>query len=460
MKNRLRGWHDCDIKFMRPTQSLRSFFGLVAAGCILFVCPPLLAQTEKASTNYVFTVATERADAIYQQGETVTFNVKLLLDQQPVKDAEVQWTTSKDGVPPNKSGQLKLANGAGTVTGQLDEAGFLQCRMTFRTPSNRTLTAVGGAGVDPLQIKPSLPVPADFDAFWAAQKRKLAGAPVNPRLTPVSSPQSGLDCFDLQADSIGAPVSGYFAKPAGAAPKSLPIILTVHGAGVRSSSLSGAAGWAKQGFLALDINAHGIPNGKSNEFYTSLASGELRGYPARGRESRETVYFLGMYLRLVRALDFLTAQPEWDGRTVVVHGSSQGGAQSIVAAGLDSRVTFFAAGVPAMCDHTGVAVGRVNGWPKLVPNGPDGKPDANVLEAARYYDAMNFATRTQAAGILTVGFIDTTCPPTSVYAAYNALTGPKEIFNDPPSTHTVSPKAGQAMSGAILRHVEAKRKAK
>ena len=73
-----------------------------------------------------------------------------------------------------------------------------------------------------------------------------------------------------------------------------------------------------------------------------------------------------MSLRLVRALDFLTAQPEWDGRTVVVHGSSQGGYQSLVAAGLDPRVTFFAAGIPGGCDHTGFKAGRVNGCPKLI----------------------------------------------------------------------------------------------
>jgi cephalosporin-C deacetylase-like acetyl esterase len=219
--------------------------------------------------------------------------------------------------------------------------------------------------------------------------------------------------------------------------------------------LGGPARWAREGFLALDINAHGIPNGKPDPFYEALANGDLKGYPARGRESRDTVYFLGMFLRVMRAIDFLTAQPEWDGRTLVVHGSSQGGAQSFVAAGLDSRVTFIAAGLPAMCDHTGAAAGRISGWPKLVPNGADGKPDPTVLEAARYYDAMNFATRTRAAGIVTVGFIDTTCPPTSVYAAYNALKGKKEIFNDLPSTHKVSAEAGAAMRNAILRHVEA-----
>jgi cephalosporin-C deacetylase len=411
------------------------------------------AATPQPQNAYKLTVTSDHADALYKVGETVTFTIQLKGGNDPV-DAELPWTLSKDGVPPIRTGNVKLANGSATVTGKLDEPGFLQCRVTYRIPGSTNLTATGGAGFDPLQIKPSLPVPDDFDAFWAAQKKQLAAVPVNARLISVTSTVANVDAFDLQADSIGAPVSGYFCKPKDAQLKSLPIILTVHGAGVRSSSLGGAAGWASKGFLALDINAHGLPNGKPDEFYSDLAKGELKDYRIRGKESRDTIYFRGMFLRLVRALDFLTAQPEWDGRTVVVHGSSQGGAQSIVAAGLDSRVTFFAAGVPAMCDHTGVAAGRINGWPQFLPKAGTAKPQPNELEAVRYYDAMNFATRAKAAGIFTVGFIDTTCPPTSVYAAFNALPGKKEIFNDPPSTHAVSAKAGDAMRKAILKHVE------
>jgi cephalosporin-C deacetylase len=424
----------------------------------VFVSWPLwAAQSTNPASAYVLSVATDRPEAIYRQGEKIVFNFKLIHDGKPVEEAVVQWTISKDGVPPTSKGELRLTNGAGTVTGKLDEPGFLQCRASFRATEKETATAIGGAGVDPLQIKPSLPVPEDFDAFWTAQKKKLAAVPMNARLTPVKSSKGGVDCFDLKADSVGAPVSGYFARPLDAKPKSLPIMLTVHGAGVSSSSLGGTASWAKKGFLALDLNAHGIPNGEPEKYYADLFVGELKNYYLRGRESRETIYFLGMFLRLVRAFDFLTAQPEWDGRTVIVHGSSQGGAQSLVAAGLDSRVTFFAAGVPAMCDHTGGAVGRISGWPKLVPNGPDGKPDANVLQVARYFDAMNFATRTHAAGIVTVGFIDGVCPPTSVYAAYNALIGKKEIFNDPPSPHNVGEGAKEAMRRAISEHVEARR---
>ena len=423
---------------------------------ILVALVALVTTWASASTNYTLCVTADRPDAIYKQGETVTFTIKLQLDKQPVDGAQVSWILSKDGVPPTTNGKVKLAGGSATVTGKLDEPGFLQCRASFAGPDKIARFALGGAAIDPLKIKPSMPVPADFDEFWAAQKKKLAAVPVNPRLTPVKWPTKDVDCFDLQADSVGAPVSGYFARPAGAKPKSLPAILLVHGAGVRSSGLGGAAGWAQKGLLALDINAHGIPNGKPEQFYTDLRNGELKDYSRRGRESHETIYFRGMFVRLVRALDFLTAQPEWDGRTVVVQGSSQGGYQSLVAAGLDPRVTFFAAGVPAGCDHTGFKAGRVNGWPHFIATGET--PAPNVVEAVRYYDAMNFITRSKADGIVTVGFIDTTCPPSSVYAAYNAISGKKQIHIDVAAGHTNTPKAVEAMRNAILAHVEAMKK--
>ncbi|HAW31401.1 MAG TPA: acetylxylan esterase, partial [Planctomycetaceae bacterium] len=99
--------------------------------------------------------------------------------------------------------------------------------------------------------------------------------------------------------------------------------------------------------------------------------------------------------------------------------------------GLDERVTFIATGVPAICDHSGRAAGRINGWPKLVTTLPDGTPAAEELKAAQYVDGVNFASRSKADAIMSVGFIDVTCPPSSCYAAYNQLKGKKQIINKP-----------------------------
>lgn len=415
-----------------------------------------VASVQKSPAEFVVRVTADRADALYKIGEAIIFAVAVTHLGVPVPSSEAEWSLTKDGVAPIQRGRVRIEQGRGTIFGRLDEPGFLQCRVTVSVEGQK-FHAAAGAGVSPTEIQPSAPVPADFDSFWTGKKQALATVAIHAQLAAVNSARDGVEAFDVKVDSLGAPVSGYYARPTGSKPRSRPAVLTVHGAGVRSASISTAAGWAREGALSLDINAHGIPNGREASFYENLAAGELKDYRRNGLQSRDTIYFLGMFLRLVRAIDFLTSQPEWDGRTVVVYGSSQGGAQAIAAAGLDPRVTFFVAGVPAMADHTGALVGRIAGWPKFV--GTEVKPTAEILASIPYYDVVNFALRAKAPGFFTVGFIDTTCPPTSVYAAYNALSAPKDIFNDITSGHTNTQAASAAMRAAALRHLAAQQSA-
>lgn len=428
---------------------------------VLFLCSLFLtagaADPAAKAPEYQLTVSIDRADALFAVGDPVECTISLNKQGKPVNGAEVSWTFSKDGLPPYENGKATLVDGKARATGKLGEPGFLQCRASFReTPQSAPLTALAGAGIAPLEIKPSLPVPDDFEAFWKSQKEKLSAVPMKPTLTPEANAPDGLEVYDVQVECLGAPVSGYFARPKGAAAKSLPAILTVHGAGVGSSNRGSVTRWGAEGALAMDINAHGLPNGKPAEFYKALADGELKDYRVRGVGDRESIYFLGMFLRLVRAIDFLAAQPEWNGRDLIVYGSSQGGFQAFAAGGIDERVTVICAGVPAGCDHTGVAVGRVNGWPKFIPSLPVAAPDPKALESVRYFDNVNFAARTHAKeAFVTVGFIDTTCPPTSVYAAYNALPIQKAIFNDVKSGHANSAEAAKAMGEVALRVIHA-----
>lgn len=425
---------------------------------VALLCAPLIAQTAKKTepvSPIKITARAERTSALYQVGEKVVFDIAVTDGGKPAEGL-VEWIIVKDGLPTEQKGTTELKDGRAVATGSLDEPGFIQVRATYRANAKAkvaSVTGLGGAAIDPTEIKRSLPVPDDFDAFWDGMKKKLAAVPIEPKLVSVKSPVKDVESFDVTAPALGIQISGYMSKPLAAKPKSLPIILTVHGAGVSDSSLGGSANWASKGFLAMDMNAHGLPNGRPRQFYADLYAGPMKDYRFEHRDNREQAYFTGMMLRLVRAIDILTAQPEWDGKHVVVFGSSQGGYQAIAAAGLDSRVTYFAAGVPAGCDHSGMMADRIAGWPKIVPV-KDGKPDVGVLEAFRYIDCMNFATRTKAAGcFFTVGFIDSTCPPTSVYAAYNQLNIPKEIYNDIPSGHSHSQAARDGMTKAVLKHV-------
>jgi cephalosporin-C deacetylase len=399
---------------------------------------------------YALRVHTDRPDALYSCGETARFHITLSRGNAAVGLAKVYFQIDRDGLPPVQVGALMLTNGVGVLDGIMPEPGFLSCRVTYTNAQGENVKALAAAGFTPTKIIPSLPVPEDFDEFWGRQKALLRAVPMRPVLTSAPSPNGSLECFDVQINChVGPPVSGYFARPRGAAPGSLPAILTVQGAGVRSSSLGDTVRNADSyGAMVMDINAHGLPNGMSPKFYQEVYEGPLRDYQLQGRENRQKAYFLGMFLRVVRTLDFLAKQPEWDGRNLIVMGGSQGGGQAIAAAGLDSRVTLICAGIPAICDHSGMVAGRAAGWPKLVPM-VDGKPDPQVLQVARYFDGVNFATRARGEACFSVGFIDGVCPPSSVYAAFNAWPGKKRMISEPLMAHESTARIQRAFDEAV-----------
>jgi cephalosporin-C deacetylase len=429
---------------------------LLIAALIVVVNFGVLLAAEPALT---LKVVPERESGIYDVGEEAVFIVTVSRGDDRVTDGSVNFVVD-DFLAAGKAaglpqGNVKLGDGPAKVVAKGRRPEFLRCQVTYTPAEGKAVRASAGVGFSPEEIGLSLPVPDDFDEFWAEQKRQLADVPLGPKLTSVENKTNGVESFNVQVQCLGgAPVSGYFSKPIDAKPKSLPIVLWVHGAGVRSSSLPNSLKGAQAGFLSMDINAHGSPNGKPGAFYSELSRGALNDYRYAGRKSRDTIYFRGMYLRIVRAIDFLTAQPEWDGKTVAAVGHSQGGGQSLVAGGIDDRVTFIAPGVPAICDHSGNSAGRVNGWPKLVPNGADGKPDSKIQIAARYVDAVNFASRCKAEAIMSVGFIDAVCPPSSCYAAYNALLGKKSVINEPLMGHAAPQHIQDAFWARIVEHAK------
>ena len=438
-----------------PVYRKKLTLSVVMLTCLLLLANQVDVQAQKADAKYAVKVVTERKNALYEMGDEVKFLVTVTRDSQPVESGKLDYVIDDEGPNQFERGSISLNGQPVTLTESMYKPGFLRCRVTFRTPDKKIISAVAEAGVSPLEIGLSLPVPKDFDMFWSDQKKQLSAVAMNPKLVSVKSPNENLECFDVKVNCLGgAPVSGYFARPKNAKPKTLPIVLWVHGAGVRSSSQGNAVTGASAKMLSMDINAHGIPNGEPAEFYRELSAGKLNNYRYVGRENREESYFRGMYLRLVRAIDFLTSQPEWDGKIVAVIGHSQGGGQSLVAGGIDDRVTFIAPGVPAICDHSGRASKRINGWPKLVPTGANGKPDAKILEASRYVDAVNFASRCKADAIMSVGFIDGVCPPTTCYAAYNQLQGKKQVINEPLMGHAAPAHIREAFFAAILKHVQ------
>lgn len=447
---------------------MRSF--ALAALTLLAPLPALPGQEAGAAPDRAprITVRAENPGARREPGEISRFVVEVTAGGAPLDAGSLVYRLSDDGYAPIEEETLALTGAPISVAGRLERPGFLRCDVHLLRPDGEPHDGVRGAAAVPYapeRITPSRETPPDFDAFWSEQKARLAAVPVEASLAAVAAlpdrgpVPGGVELFDLRVRTHDEwPVSGYFARPKGAKRGSLPAVLWTHGAGVRGASAPQALSGAQEGFLSLDINAHGIDNDKPEAYYRLLESeGRLKDYRYQGRENRDGMYFRGMFLRLVRAVDFLTSQPEWDGRVMAVIGHSQGGAQALAAGGLDARVTFVGAGVPAMCDHTGMVRRRISGWPKLVPILPDGKADPKVAEVARYFDAVNFASRCDAEAIVSVGFVDAVCPPTSCYAAINQLRGRVEVLNEPAMGHAAPESIQQAFREALKRHVETRR---
>jgi cephalosporin-C deacetylase len=58
-----------------------------------------------------------------------------------------------------------------------------------------------------------------------------------------------------------------------------------------------------------------------------------------------------------------------------------------------------------------------------------------TLRTLSYLDGVNFAARAGAPALFSVGLHDRTCPPSTVYAAYNRYAGPKDITVYPYNDH-------------------------
>jgi cephalosporin-C deacetylase len=318
--------------------------------------------------------------------------------------------------------------------------------MVFKVRTGTDISTTGFV-VEPEKLKPATNRPKDFDDYWKAQKKALGALPMNVQEEPVKRTPSNFKCTDVEINCIGPkPARGYFAKPKDASPASLPIVLFVHAAGVSGSwclsKPETALKYAQmgKGALAFDLNAHGMLNGQPQEYYDKLEAGELNHYWEIGAENRDENYFRFMYLRLLRALDFLCAQPEWDGKRIIVIGESQGGGQALVAAGLDERVTAAVATVPAMCDFGRTLIGETGGWPNPFSFHKDKEKMMNTFP---YFDAVHILKGCKATLVTEIGLIDYTCPAFGIYAATNQAQGKKITLVTPYRGHHLNQKEFQ-----------------
>ena len=401
-------------------------------------------------------VAPNHPDWLYKTGEPVKFSISVLQYGNPLKNAVVRYSIGPEKMDPVKKDSLALSGGELTVEGgTMRTPGFLRCTVTAFV-EGKEYTRSATAGFDPQLIQPTVGNPADFAQFWNKAKADLSGVPIDARMTLIPercTEKVNVYHVSLQNFRVGTRLYGILCVPKKEG--KYPALLTVPGAGVRP--YNGNIAMAEKGLITFDIGIHGVPVNMEAGVYTNLGAGPLNGYQNFNLDDRDRFYYKRVYLGCVRANDFISGLPQFDGTNLAVTGGSQGGALSIITAALDPRVKFLAAYYPALSDVTGYLKGRAGGWPHYFDkNNLAFNNKKEKIETTGYYDVVNFARLLKVPGIYTWGFNDEVCPPTSMYAAYNVITAPKSLYLALETGHWTFPEQNEKINNWLLQKLTGK----
>jgi cephalosporin-C deacetylase-like acetyl esterase/lysophospholipase L1-like esterase len=369
---------------------------------------------------------------VYARGETVGWKI----DRAPATTAaalqDYVYVLRKNNLEVLEEGPLDLTAGNATVEATVYEPAMLY--LEIKPVSGAGKPIVAGAAVAPTELQPVVPRPADFDSFWASHIAALKSVPENAVLNPGDSGRSDVQYATFRMDNVGGShVYGQIAWPKRAG--KFPALLIMQWA---SPPYPLQKVWvvdrAAQGWLVLNVSPHDVLPTEPPSYYAALPD-RIKHYESIGNDDREKSYFLRMYLGDYRAADYLVSRPDWDGKTLVCYGISMGGQQSLCLAGLHPWVTHVVVNVPAGCDTNGPLHGRQASYPNFPANNP------KVMEAARYFDAINFAKNIKATCLVAMGFVDTVSAPAGIWTAFNQIAGPKEVapMVDSPHNHLATP---------------------
>jgi cephalosporin-C deacetylase len=294
------------------------------------------------------------------------------------------------------------------------------------------------------------PRPADFDAYWAGALRELDATDPCPELTP--NPLLATrhaECFDLRFTGVGgARIYAKYIRPrsaAGPAPERHPAVLQFHGYSQHSGDWLDKLGWAAEGFCYAAMDCRG--QGGRSEDNGQVKGTTLRGHIIRGLDDPDPrrLAFRQIFLDAAQLARVVLARPEVDGGRVGAFGASQGGALALVCAALEPRIRRIAPVYPFLCDYQRVweLDCAKDAYEELRlyfrHHDPRHERVQAIFTKLGYIDVQHLAPRVRAEVLMFTGLMDTICPPSSQFAAYNALTGRKDVVVYPDFTHEVLP---------------------
>ena len=287
---------------------------------------------------------------------------------------------------------------------------------------------------------PKLNAPADLTAFWESTLAEAAAHPVAATFEPVTTGLRQVDTYDVYfAGDNGDSIRGWLHMPTGT-DGPLPCVVQYIGYGSGRGLAYENVFWAVAGYahFIMDTRGQGAAGSQVGDTDDPAPAGRSHpGCMTRGILDPATYYYRRLYVDAVRAVDAARCHPVVDGSRTVIMGGSQGGGLALAVASLRGDLTGVMADVPFLSHfRRSVLVAERGPYLEIARYlKADRRRTEDVLRTLDYFDVATLVSRATAPVLFSVALQDEICPPSTVYAAYNAYGGAKQITEYPFNDH-------------------------
>ncbi|MEI6466082.1 MAG: acetylxylan esterase [Verrucomicrobiota bacterium] len=293
------------------------------------------------------------------------------------------------------------------------------------------------------------PRPDDFDAYWSEALRELDATPPRPELRPAEVVRAGnVECYDLSFTGVGgARIYAKYLRPhaTAAAGTKHPAVLQFHGYSGHTGDWLDKFGWPAEGFCFAAMDCRG--QGGRSEDSGQVKGTTLRGHIVRGLDDPDArkLAYRQIFLDTAQLARVVMGFAEVDADRVGCFGASQGGALALACAALEPRLKRSAPVYPFLCDYQRVwemdyareAYEELRVF--FRNHDPRHEREQAIFTKLGYIDVQHLAPRIKAQVLMFTGLMDTICPPSSQFAAYNKITAPKDMVIYPDFAHEALP---------------------